>query len=203
MTKKIIIADKSYSEKLEKLRGISYHNSKGFSVNNEEEFQKYCRWSFKDEIGIVLLALNEDNEAISSLRSIVYFDKESHIANNKVFQDCADGFVSYPTLDMTFATTHPDYYGGGLMSVLRYFMYVLHKHSVKSITGHVVKNSILHTQLKNLGYEFLETDYNRQDIKTVENWMLAVLTTENVDKTIQTLKAKYASAIHEYPLVVG
>ena len=72
MHKRVIVADKSHADKIEALRSLSYHNSKGFSVKDEAELQNYCRWSSKDERGILLLALNEREEAVACLRANVY-----------------------------------------------------------------------------------------------------------------------------------
>jgi hypothetical protein len=202
MPKRVIIADSTYASQIESLRSLSYHNSKGFTVKDETELANYCRWGAKDEQGIVLLALNEHDEAVACLRANTFFDRDALEASNKVFAGYPDGFINYPVLDMTFAATSPAAYGGGFMSLLRYYMYRLHRHSVKSISGHVVRDSILHTQLAKLGYEFVITDYQPAHVENIDTSVLARLVIAQVETALTALRTKYAALIEEYPLII-
>ena len=202
MTNKVIIANSSHATKVENLRRIAYHNSTGFTVKNEQEFESYCQWNKKDETGIVLLIMNEQGKAISCLRSNVYFDDIQHETNNSSFAGCTENFIQYPALDMTFAATLPEYFKSGLLSVLRYYMYLLHRHSVKSITGQVVKESTLFFTLQNLGYDFKEIDKTRQDLEALNKWTLANLDNQKFDNAIQILKTKYKDTINQFPLIL-
>lgn len=203
MRKRVIIADNRYSKEIMDLRRISYHNSSGFTVKDELHLANYCKWGFKDENGIVLAILSEQDKVLSCLRSNVYFDSQTHEASNIGFAGFTRDFVTYPVLDMTFAATLPEYFKGGLLSVLRYYMYLLHRHSVKSITGQVVKGSALYFTLQGLGYHFRETGNIKQDLDAVDTWTIACLDIQDVDKAIGKLRAKYDEAIGETPLMIS
>lgn len=202
-----VIASYSHSAQVENLRSIAYHNSTGFKVINEDVFEKYCRWCEKDDTGIVLLLLNENGDAISTLRGNVYFDSAEHEASNPSFAGHTGNFVKYPVLDMTFAATAPNYYNGGFLSVLRYYMYFLHRHTVKSISGQVVKESVLFHTLQHLGYNFKEIAKTQPSFdkatKAVDKWMLAILDSKKFDWAIEILRTKYSETIKQYPLIIS
>ena len=150
-----------------------------------------------------MLALNEREEAVACLRANVYFCQVGLGAGNILFENHPEAFINYPALDMTIAATHPDYYGSGFLSLLRYYMYRLHHHTVRTITGVVVNNSLLHNQLQKLGYFFLASGYQSEDLTTVDHWVLASLPADRVITALSTLRAKYAGLIHEYPLTIN
>jgi hypothetical protein len=95
MSNRAIIACRSHPIQIENLRRVSYHNSTGFKVVNEQEFEKYCCWNKKDDAGIVLAIINEQGEPISSLRANVYFDSTAHAINNPSFAGHTANFVTY------------------------------------------------------------------------------------------------------------
>ncbi|MFN8250781.1 MAG: hypothetical protein U0V75_02775 [Ferruginibacter sp.] len=203
MQTKTIIANDRHADKIENLRRIAYHNSTGFTVINEDEFEKYCRWNNKDKTGIVLAIVNEMDEILSCLRANVYFTSLEHEENNPSFANCTKGFIQYPALDMTFAATLPDYFKSGFLSILRFYMYRLHRHTVKSITGQVVKESTLYFTLQKLGYTFKEIDKTRKDLEAANNWTLANLDYKNFDSATDILRLKYKDSIAEYPLMIS
>ena len=149
-TSKVIIAERSQAELLAQLRKISYHNSSSFRVTDRAAVDEYCAWTEKDDNGIVLPALYKHGEPIFTLRANIYFSLDELRANNTIFKQCPDGFVSLPVLDMTIVATNPLYFNRGVLLALRYYMYLLHKHSVKSVTGATVKDSNIYYSLKNL-----------------------------------------------------
>jgi len=200
---KVIIANKTYAAKIEKLRSDSYHNSSGFKIIDEDGFQKYSKWSEKDDNGIVLVALNEDDTPNSCLRGNLYFSQSELELNNLNFLNNSHDFITYPVLDMTIAATSPDYFKTGLLSVLRYYMYLLHRHSVKSITGVAVKNSSIYKTLEKFGYEFREIELGRKELSIVEPWTIARINTCQLDFAINYLKEKYAETIMNYPLIIS
>ena len=199
---KVIIANNTYSTKVERLRSHSYHNSAGFKIVDEEEFNKYCKWSEKDSTGIVLLALNEKDEPLSCLRGNIYHSDKEFKNNNLMFKNNLEDFISYPVLDMTFAATSPVYFKNGLLSVLRYYMYILHKHSVKTITGTAVKNSSIYQTLEKFGYEFREIEKCRKEFSPVDKMLIAKIDSSKLDFAINYLKVKYEDSINRYPLVI-
>ena len=199
---KVIIADKSYLAKVEKLRSEAYHNSAGFKIIDENEFDKYCKWSEKDSSGIVLLALNENDEPLSCLRGNIYYSRSELENNNLNFTNNSEDFIFYPVLDMTFAATNPMYFNTGLLSVLRYYIYVLHKHSVKTISGTAVKNSNIYKTLEKFGYDFREIEKVRKEMLPVDTMTIARIETCKLDFAINYLKEKYADTINKYPLIV-
>jgi hypothetical protein len=103
---------------------------------------------------------------------------------------------------MTFAVTAPEYFKSGFLSVLRYYMYLLHRHIVQSITGQVVKESTLFFTLQKLGYEFKEIDKIRADSEAVNKWILANLDAQKFDAAIEILRAKYKDTIERIPLMI-
>ena len=199
---KVIIANKSYSTKVESLRSEAYHNSAGFKIIDEDEFDKYCKWSEKDNSGIVLLALNESDEPLSCLRGNIYYSHSELENNNLNFSSNSQDFISYPVLDMTFAATNPTYFKTGLLSVLRYYMYILHRHSVKTISGTAVKNSSIYQTLEKFGYDFREIKKVRKEMSPVDTMIIAKIEACKLDFAINYLKEKYADAIDKYPLVI-
>ena len=113
MKKRIIVANHSHSNQIVNLRRKSYHSSANFKIKNETEFENYCQWSRKEETGIVLVALNEEDEAVSTLRANVYFDSAEHENSNLTFTGYTKDFIAYPTLDISFAATLPGYANQG------------------------------------------------------------------------------------------
>lgn len=198
-----IIASRHHSAKLEDLRRVSYHNSAGFRITNEQEFEAYCRWGKKDESGMVLAVLDAQGEMVSSLRANVYFSATEHETNNPGFAGQTEDFIIYPTLDMTFAATAPLYFKNGFLSVLRYYMYLLHRHTVKSIAGQVVKGSTSYFTLQKLQYDFKEIDRTRPDSEAVNKWTLANLDAGKFDKAIEMLRTKYTDRIQQIPLLIS
>lgn len=207
MGNRAIIATSSYADKIEKLRRSSYNNSTAFKIIDSQVFETYCRWSKRDETGIVLVVINEYDEPISSLRGNVYFNSMEHTFNNPSFAGHTNEFVHYPVLDMTFAATSPQYFNAGLLSVLRYYMYVLHRHAINSISGQVVKGSSLYYSLHKMGYIFKEIDVTRPELekssKPSNKWMLSNLSVDKIDLAIGILKAKYFESIDQIPLIIN
>jgi len=199
---KVVIANSSYGTTIENLRSISYHNSAGFKIVDEKEFEGYCKWSTKDTSGIVLLALSESNEPLSCLRGNVYYTSDELEKNNLNFKDNCSNFIIYPVLDMTFASTSPKHFQNGLLSVLRYYMYIIHKHSVKTISGTAVKNSSIYNTLEKFGYEFREIEKVRKEMLPVDTMTIAKIDTAKLEFAIRYLKSKYAEVIYNFPLVV-
>jgi len=199
---KVVIANSSYGTTIENLRSISYHNSAGFKIVDEKEFEGYCKWSTKDTSGIVLLALSESNEPLSCLRGNVYYTSDELEKNNLNFKDNCSNFIIYPVLDMTFASTSPKHFQNGLLSVLRYYMYIIHKHSVKTISGTAVKNSSIYNTLEKFGYEFREIEKVRKEMLPVGTMTIAKIDTAKLEFAIRYLKSKYAEVIYNFPLVV-
>ncbi len=207
MPNQAIIVSNTLASKIEALRKTSYHHSTGFKITNDEEFDKYCQWNKKDDTGVVLAILNEHGDPVSTLRANVYFNNQEHEKNNPGFAGHTENFITYPVLDMTFAATDPSYFKSGFLSVLRYYMYVLHRHTVKSITGQVVKESTLFFSLQKLGYNFKEIDKTRPEFenstKTTNKWMLTNLENEKFDTAIERLKTKYKDTIKMIPLLIN
>ena len=202
MPKKVIIANQSHSELIENLRYASYCNSDAFIVSNHKEVEAYCKWSEKDDNGIVLLALNENAEPLSTLRANIYFHQAELEENSPIFKNNSNNFIQYPVLNMAIAATNPKYLGIGALSVLRYYMYILHKHAVKSITGSTVKNSNNFKTLQKLGYEFREVATKGSDVSPIDCWTICNLNIARVDFAIKYLISKYQNVINEYPLIV-
>lgn len=203
MSFQAIIGSRSLADKIENLRRISYHNSTAFSIKNEQEFESYCRWSSKDDSGIVLAILDQKGEVVSSLRANVYFDADEHESNNRSFAGHTENFITYPAPDMTFATTAPHHFKSGFLSVLRYYMYFMHRHAVKSISGQVVKESTSFFALHKLDYCFKEIDGKRQDTAAVNKWVLANLEAQKFDNAIELLKTRYKDSIGQIPLMIN
>ena len=200
---KVIIADKNYSNKVEQLRRISYHNSENFQIVNDEVFDKYCKWTNKDSKGIVLLALNNQDEPLSTMRGNIYYN-QSELENDDVnFKHNSTDFIMFPTLNMTFAATSPTVFKSGLNSVLRYYFYFLHRHCVKSILGTGIYQSSIYKTLEYLNYEFKFITHVRDEIQGKDKTFIAKLSDTNFDNAIDTVYKKYQQTINKFPLIVA
>jgi hypothetical protein len=82
-------------------------------------------------------------------------------------------------------------------------MYLLHRHTAKSIAGQVVKGSALYFTLQKLQYAFKEIDRTRPDSEAVNKWTLANLDAGKFDKAIEMLRTKYKDRIQQIPLLVN
>lgn len=202
MKGKVIIAHQSFAAQVENLRRISYHHSAGFTIKDEAVFESYCQWGTKDSKGLVLAAMTERGEFVSSLRANVYFSAKELEMNNIIFSGYSSNFVEYPVLDMSFAATSPDYFDTGLLSALRYYMYLMHKHCVKTITGVAVKDSYIYKTLHKLGYAF--KDISAKAIGAVPNntWVIAKLDVSKVDEALKYLKDTNKEVINNFPLII-
>ena len=200
---KVIIANKEHAQTVHELRYCSYCNSAGFSVTNEDEVKFYTQWNKYDDTGVCLLAFDSNGEAISTIRGNVYHSLEELEANSPIFKGNSQDFFSFPVLDLTIGATSPNFHSLGLLSVLRYYMYVLHKHSVKSISGSVVKNSNVYYSLKQFGYKFRELETVMSDVKPNDKWTITSIETKEINFAIKYLKTKYAEQINSFPLIIN
>jgi hypothetical protein len=200
---RVVIAEEiKHSNLLEELRWKSYHNSESFVVVNEDVFKKHCKWSKQDLTGLVLLALDNDGNALATMRGNIFYN-EGDIESDMNFKDNNFGFINYPALNMTFAATSPTVFKSGLNSVLRYYFYCLHKHAVKSILGTGIVNSSIHKTLTKLNYVFKLIDDPRQDLLGNDKKFIAKLEQSNFTDAIAQVYEKYKDVIHDYPLVIG
>ena len=202
LQRRVEITNETQASAVENLRVASYLSSKSFKVIDEDEVKSYCKWNEKDAQGLVLIALNEHNEVISTLRANIYFEETELIKNNPIFKQATDNFVEYPVLDLTIAATNPAYFQSGILSALRYYMYILHRHTVKTITGVAVKNSSIYKSLSNFGYEFIDVDTVGKDVVPSDCWTIAKLSSVKFDNAINLIRSKYNKTIMNYPLII-
>ena len=82
-------------------------------------------------------------------------------------------------------------------------MYLLHKHSVKSISGQVIKDGIVFRMIQPTGYNLKETDILRTEFEAADKWTFANLEINKIDGAMQKLKKKYRNTIEEFPLIIN
>jgi len=200
---KVVIAiEEKYSEKLEQLRWISYHNSQSFKVVDDDVFQSKCKWTDRDNSGMVLLALDNENNPLATMRGNIYYNQIELEAFDINFKSNSDSFLNFPLLNMTFAATLPTAFKSGLNSVLRYYFYVLHRHCVTQILGTGILNSSIYKTLERLNYEFRIIEDLRTDLLGVDKKFIARLNHEKFDFAIKNVFEKYSNIIRQYPLIV-
>ncbi len=200
---KVIIANESRnSSQLENLRWISYHKSESFQVVDDALFAKHCKWTERDTFGIVLLAVDNENNPLSTMRGNIYFDQAELEAVDINFRNNIDNFLTFPVLNMTFAATSPLIFKSGLNSVLRYYFYVLHQHCTKSILGTGIFDSSIYKTLEGLGYDFRFIEDLRSDLLGVDKKFIAKLDQKKYISAINAVEVKYKAVIQQYPLIV-
>lgn len=203
LIRKITIANNGYYEKIEALRYLSYCSSRSFKVIDTNELMNYCKWSATDDNATVLLALNDAEKPICTLRGNVYHSKAELDKFNPIFSNYNTLKIEYPVLDLTIAATHPDYFNSGILQALRYHMYLQFRDKVKSLTGVVVNHSSLFNLLTDLNYEFTSVHTLGKDIIPCDKWMIATMNIDKIEFALEYLLTKYRKVINDYPFHVN
>jgi len=203
LTGKVVIADPSHAEAIENLRRQSYQHSDSMKVSDQDSFNLYCKWSLKDDNGLVLIALTEDSQVICSLRGNIYYNQIELESNNINYKGNSADFVDYPVLDVTSAATSPEFFANKLTAILTYYIFFLHKHSVKSINGSAVKNSSVYKFMDWIGFEFREVDIHRPDFSTDGIWTIGNLKLNKLKDALNYMHEKYRKDIHNFPFIIA
>ncbi|SLM31171.1 hypothetical protein MTBBW1_280007 [Desulfamplus magnetovallimortis] len=192
--KQIKKATEQDRKKVEELRISEFSRSTEFTLLKPEKLL----WSKTDDESIVLLVLDENMTALSTMRGITVNERTEA---EKILKCTVPASTDFPAIIFTSAATLKPFRRRGFNQLLRlYFIQYALKNSIKTLLSPVYKNAPRIEFMKKLNYIFITPEKNWQKkLNPKSERQLGILVCEHFEHAINIIKQNNSFLIKEYP----